>query len=91
MPSFTKPKGNQNRVNPGAKVNVAAAIVKSKVRVWHYLPTRWCADAACDLYTKVLASALRRNYPGASSFRILEDNDPTGYKSKKAIECKSGP
>ena len=28
---FTKPKGNQNRVNPGARVNVAAAIINGKV------------------------------------------------------------
>ena len=88
---FTKPKGNKHRVNPGATVNVAAAIVKGKIRVWHYLPKRWCATAACDFYTKVLAPALRRNHPEKTSFRVLEDNDPTGYKSNKAIECKPRP
>ncbi|CAK0823042.1 unnamed protein product [Prorocentrum cordatum] len=87
---FTKPKGNQNRVNPGAKVHVAAAIVNNKVRVWHYLPTLWCADAACDFYAGVLAPALRRCRKGRRAFRILEDNDPTGYKSKKAVDCKRG-
>ena len=88
---FTKPKGNQNRVNPGAKVHVAAAIVNSKVRVWHYLPTRWCADAACDFYAGILAPALRRCRKGRANFRILEDNDPTGYKSNKAVDCKRPP
>ncbi|CAK0871463.1 unnamed protein product [Prorocentrum cordatum] len=87
---FTKPKGNRNRVNPGAKVHVAAAIVNNKVRVWHYLPTLWCADAACDFYAGVLAPALRRCRKGRRAFRILEDNDPTGYKSKKAVDCKMG-
>ncbi|CAK0825254.1 unnamed protein product [Prorocentrum cordatum] len=87
---FTKPKGNRNRVNPGAKVHVAAAIVNNKVRVWHYLPTLWCADAACDFYAGVLAPALRRCRKGRRAFRILEDNDPTGYKSKKAVDCKRG-
>ncbi|CAK0807833.1 unnamed protein product, partial [Prorocentrum cordatum] len=81
---FTKPKGNRNRVNPGANVHVAAAIVNNKVRVWHYLPTLWCADAACDFYAGVLAPALRRCRKGRRAFCILEDNDPTGYKSKKA-------
>ncbi|CAK0878955.1 unnamed protein product [Prorocentrum cordatum] len=85
---FTKPKGNRNRVNPGAKVHVAAAIVNNKVRVWHYLPTLWCADAACDFYAGVLAPALRRCRKGRRAFRILEDNDPRGYKSKKAVDCK---
>ncbi|CAK0858989.1 unnamed protein product, partial [Prorocentrum cordatum] len=85
---FTKPKGNQNRVNPGAKVHVAAAIVNNKVRVWHYLPTLWCADAACDFYAGVLAPALRRCRKGRRAFRILGDNDPAGYKSKKAVDCK---
>ncbi|CAK0814602.1 unnamed protein product, partial [Prorocentrum cordatum] len=84
---FTKPKGNRNRVNPGAKVHVAAAIVNNKVRVWHYLPTLWCADAACDFYAGVLAPALRRCRKGHRAFRILGDNDPTGYKSKKAVDC----
>ena len=91
QPHFTKPKNNRHRVNPGATVNVAAAIVKGKIRVWHYLPKRWCADAACDFYSSVLAPSLRRNHSGKSSFLILEDNDPTGYKSNKAIECKSRP
>ena len=59
--------------------------------VWHYLPKRWCADAACDFYTKVLAPSLRRNHPEKTSFRVLEDNDPTGYKANKAIECKPRP
>ena len=88
---FAKPKGNKHRVNPGATVNVAAAIVKGKIRVRHYLPKRWCGSAACDFYSKVLAPSLRRNHPEKSSFRVLEDNDPTGYKSNKAIECKPRP
>ena len=88
---FAKPKGNKHRVNPGATVNVAAAIVKGKIRVWHYLPKRWCGSAACDLYSKVLAPSLRRNHPEKASFRVVEDNDPTGYKCNKAIECKPRP
>ena len=67
---------------------MAAAIVNSKVRIWHYLPRQWCADAACDFHEGVLAPVLRRCRKGKSKYRILEDNDPTGYKSKKAIDCK---
>ena len=32
--------------------------------------------------------ALKRNFPAKASYRILEDNDPTGYKSSKALEMK---
>ena len=45
---FTKPKSNKNKVNPGASVNVCAALISSRVRVWEYLPERWCGHfGAC--------------------------------------------
>ena len=70
---------------------MACAIVKNKVRVWHYLPKRWCGEAASDFYRDVLIKALRRNHPGKTSFSILEDNDPTGYKSGCAVDTKRRP
>ena len=70
---------------------MACAIVKSKVRVWHYLPKRWRGEAASDFYKDVLIKALRRNHRGKTSFRILEDNDPTGYKSGRAVDAKRCP
>ena len=85
---YTKPKGNKNRINPGGKVSVCAVIINHKVRVWHYLQSRWCGEAACDVYKDVLYPALRQYRGRKSAYRIVEDNDPTGYKSKAAVECK---
>ena len=58
---FTKPKSNKNRVNPGAAVNVCAAIINCKVKMWQYLPSKWCGDAAVELYTGPLVAALRKH------------------------------
>ena len=56
---FTKPKGNKNRVNPGARVNVAAAIINSRVKVWHYLQRGWRDATASDLYMGAVYHAIR--------------------------------
>jgi len=86
---FTRPSGkSKHKINPGAKVLVCAAIVNCKVKVWEYLPRRWCAAAAADLYEKILYKALRRHRGIKKSYKILEDNDPTGYKSKLATKVK---
>ena len=40
------------------------------------------------MYTNALAPALRKEHPGKRSFLLLEDNDPTVYKSNKAKYVK---
>ena len=85
---FTKPKSNKTRVNPGSSVNVCAAIMNNKVKVWHYLPSRWCGAAAVDLYSGLVIKALRKNRGINASYRLVEDNDPTGHKCKKAVVAK---
>lgn len=86
---FTQPSGEKkHRVAPGASVLVCAGIVNNKVKVWHYLDKRWCADAADKLYRNVLFKALRRNRGVKPTYTLLEDNDRTGYKCKKAIAAK---
>jgi hypothetical protein len=85
---FTKPSYRKNRVNPGAKATVRACIINNKVKVWEYLPDRWCGAAAADLYEKVVIKALRKHRGNKKSFLMLEDNDPTGYKSGLAVDAK---
>ena len=87
-PGFTKPSPTKHKANPGGCVKVLAGIVKGRVRVWHYLPRSWSGQAAEKCYRGPIIKALRRNYPGQKSFKILEDNDPTGYKSNKAMAAK---
>jgi hypothetical protein len=58
---FTKPDARKHRANTGGQVNVCAGIINGKIKIWHYLPARWCADAAVQLYKNVVAPALRRH------------------------------
>ena len=59
------------------------------VRVRHYLPQgRWSAQAAADTYAGPIQKVLKRAFPHKTSYRLLEDNDPTGYKSGKAMAAK---
>ena len=86
---FTKPSSSKKqRVNPGCSVNVYAAISNCKVVAWEYLGKKWCARAASDLYEDVIIKVLRRQRGEKSKYKILEDNDNTGYKSKLAKATK---
>ena len=40
------------------------------------------------LYKGAILKALQQEYPHRRRFTILEDNDPTGFKSKKAVKAK---
>ena len=86
-PGFTKPHARKHKVNPGGSVLVAAGIVKNKVRMWEYLDG-WGAEKAASLYRGPVKKCLKRNFPGKASFRVLEDNDPSGYKTKAAKAAK---
>ena len=86
-PGFTKPSGTKHKSNAGAFVKVLAGIVKGRVRIWH-LPNTWNGTVAEACYRGPIIQCLRRCFPGRKSFQILEDNDPTGYKSNQAISAK---
>lgn len=88
-PGFTKPSTKKHTANPGGCVKLLAGIVKGRVRVWHYLPKTWNAKVAEECYRGPIIKVLRRTYPGQKSFKILEDNDPSGYKSNKAVAAKT--
>jgi hypothetical protein len=85
---YVKPKRNL-KYNTGTKsVNISCAISAQKTLIWHVVPGNWNGDRAAAMYTTALAPALRRANPGAKRFTILEDNDPTGYKSGKGLQAK---
>ena len=86
---FAKPK-TKKTAEKGATVNVCAAIINCKIKVWEYLPRRWSGAAAADLYRGPIAKALRRCRGHGKSFTVLEDNDPTGYKSRSGVEARPG-
>ena len=70
-------------------IQVTAAVIKGKIRMWHYVEKKWSAKAAAHMYTNVLAKALKKAYPKRKSpYIVIEDNDPTGYQSKAGIAAK---
>ena len=77
------------RYHPGVKsVKVAGGVSPKKTLVWEQLKGKWTGAAAAKLYRGPVQKALRREYPGKRKFSVLEDNDPTGWKSKKGIAAK---
>ena len=84
-----KPKAGSLRHNTGAKgVLLYAGIGKGKALTVHEVPHgRWSGQAAANFY-KILARDLAKALPDKRRFPILEDNDPTGYKSAKGIAAK---
>ena len=85
---FTKPHPRKHRTNVGSSINVCAAIINCKVKVWHYLSGPWNRDSASALYKHTIGPALVKHRGRKRSFTTLEDNDPTGYKSTLAKQTK---
>ena len=77
--------------NTGAQsARVLAGVGKDRVLVWEYLPkNKWNGQVAADMYMNVLAPKLRKAYPDRKFFNVLEDNDPSGFKSNKGEAAKA--
>ena len=67
---------------------MAVAISAQKVFACHVVDGNWKGTKAADFYTNTLGPALHKAYPAKRRFSILEDNDPTGYKSSVAKRAK---
>ena len=85
---MTKPSIKKHRTNPGGIVHVCAGIVKGRIRLWDYVEGKWNGQKAADLYRGPIKTLLKRVHGDKKKYTIAEDNDPTGYKSNKAIEAK---
>ena len=76
------------RYNPGVKsAKVAAGVGGGRVRMWRVLGKKWSGRAAADLYKGPVVEALQR-MGGKRKFQVLEDNDPTGFKSNAGKRAK---
>ena len=82
-----KPKANV-KCNTGAKSSlVIAAVGAGSMMMWHAVPDgRWNGGAAADMYTTDLKDT--NAWEGNRHFNVLEDNDPTGFKSGKGLRAK---
>ena len=79
----------KSTMKPGAPgVMVAAAVIKSRIRMWHYIRGPWNGAAAADMYKGPLRAALKRACPTCRTHTVVEDNDPTGYKSSQGKAAK---
>ena len=57
--------------------------------MWHEVSGAWNAAAASKLYAGPLRRSLERAYPRfKGTWKVMEDNDPAGYKSNAAQEAK---
>ena len=79
------------RFNPGARsCRIAAGVGNGRARLWHEVGKKWSGAAAAKLYQGPLHDALKRGWPKRRTWNVLEDNDPTGFKStagEKAKKC----
>ena len=88
-PGFTKPCTRKHRLNTGGQLLVVAGIIGCRVRVWHYVEGKWNGTVAANTYANVLKPAIVRYRGEKGRSTALEDNDPTGYKSKLAKAMKA--
>jgi len=77
------------KYNPGAQgVKVLAGVGNGQVLLWHFIESRWNGAAAAAAYKGPVLGALQKAFPSKRCFKVLEDNDPTGFKSSKGIAAK---
>lgn len=74
------------KYNPGARgVMILAGVGNGKVLLWEMIDGRnWNGEVAAEFYKGAIKSALTRSRPWKRQWRVLEDNDPAGFKCKKA-------
>ena len=77
--------------NTGAKAAmITCAIGAGKVLMWHEVKGRWNGAAAEKMYTGPLRRALEKAHPSVRGrWRVMEDNDPAGYKSGRGEAAKN--
>ena len=84
----TKPL-TKTKYNPGAVgVKVLAGVGNGKVLLWEYLDGPWGGAAASAAYRGPIKDTLSAEFPGRKTFNVLEDNDPSGFKSGLGIAAK---
>ena len=79
------------KFNTGARgVMVLAGVGHGKVLVWEVIDGRnWNGDVAAEMYTGPIRAALAKACPRKRNWRVLEDNDPAGFKCRKGLAAKA--
>jgi hypothetical protein len=86
---YVKPKKGL-KFNTGAlSTLVMAGVGRGRVIMWYFVPgSRWNGQAAAEMYSGPLKKALSKAWPAKRKWSVLEDNDPSGFKSNKGVEAK---
>ena len=69
-------------------VKIVAGVANGKVLLWHDYGANWNGSVAAGVYSGPMKAALIQAWPKKNSHLVLEDNDPTGFKSGKGEEAK---
>ena len=79
------------KYNPGARaVKVLAGVGHGKVLLWEYMDKKiWTGELAAEMYSDHVAPALHGAFPGRRMWVVLEDNNPTGFKSSAGLRAKA--
>ncbi len=81
--------GRQLRQGSGYRgVMVCGGVCSQGVVLWHVIDGQWCGRAAADVHSDPMRDALRRAFPEKRSFKLLEDNDPVGNRSRAGLAAK---
>ena len=67
---------------------VCAGISNGRIALWEYC-NKWNAQIAADMYKGPIMKALIKHRGRKTSYLMAEDNDPSGYKSGKAVSEKA--
>ena len=77
------------KYNTGVRAaKIAGGVGKGRILLWHEVGRKWNGKVAADLYQGPVHDALHNAFPRKRSFKMLEDNDPTGFKSTAAKKAK---
>ena len=87
---LVKPKATLKFPAPG--VIVAAGVIRGRIRMWHVVEGKWNAREAVKMYAE-LRKTMAKAFPDhaarpSAKWVVLEDNDPTGYKSSAGVAKK---
>ena len=85
---FTKPNVRKHKFNPGGYVHILAGVCGDKFIVWEVIRGTWTGAQASAMYGGAIAEVLGKARPDKATWLILEDNDPTGFKSTAGKQAK---
>ena len=87
--AYVKPKRTLKRNTGARSALVMAGIGRGRCLMWHEVfNSRWNGAVAEHMYKQPLAKALRKTWAEKRRWTVLEDNDPTGFKSGAARRAK---